>query len=166
MTPDLFFPRIVEPTLQYMAGSPSIAIPVSDAARVLVMTIAGQESRWKARVQVGGPAHSYWQFERYGGVAALFDHPATRLKLGTFCASQDILYDPDVVYEAMIYNDPLACAMARLLLYSDPAPLPVYWDKAAGWQYYLRNWRPGAPHPDVWSSLHDQAMAACGLPPK
>lgn len=162
MTPETFYSRIVEPTLQYMAGSPSIAIPVTDSARVLVMAIAGQESRWKERRQIGGPAHSYWQFERGGGVAGLFGHPATKLKLGTVCAALDIEYDPDVVYEAMIWNDTLACAMARLLLYSDPAPLPAYWDKIAGWQYYERNWRPGAPHPETWSALFEQSLKAIG----
>lgn len=166
MTPDAFYTRIVAPTLDYMAASPSINVPVSSTARVLLMAIAGQESRWAARRQIGGPARSYWQFEEGGGVAGLFGHPATKLKLGTVCASLDIPYDPDVVFEAMAWNDTLACAMARLLLWSDAAALPDYWDKGAGWQYYLRNWRPGMPHVESWSGVHDQAMAACGLPPK
>lgn len=160
MTPETFYSRIVEPTLQYMAGSPSIAIPVTDSARVLVMAIAGQESRWKERRQIGGPARSYWQFEEGGGVAGLFR--VTPRQIGTVCASLDILYDPDVVFEAMAWNDTLACAMARLLLWTDAAPLPAYWDKIAGWQYYERNWRPDAPHPETWSALHDQSMSAIG----
>lgn len=164
MTPEIFYTRIVAPTLDYMAASPSINVPVSASARVLVMAIAGQESRWAARMQIGGPAHSYWQFEKGGGVAGLFR--ATPRQLGTVCAALDIVYDIDIVYEAMIYNDTLACAMARLLLWSDAAPLPDYWDKAAGWQYYLRCWRPGMPHVESWSGIHDQAMAAAGLPPK
>jgi hypothetical protein len=164
VTPDTFYTRIVSPTLDYMAASPSINVPVTDAARVLVMAIAGQESRWAARQQAGGPAHGYWQFEQGGGVAGLFGHPATKLKLGTVCASWDIIYDPAIVYEAIIWHDPLACAMARLLLYSDPAPLPAYWDKIESWKYYQRTWRPGAPHPETWSAIHDQAQAACVLP--
>lgn len=166
MTPDLFFARLVEPTLQFMAASPSISIPLSATARVLVVAIAGQESRWKERRQIGGPARSYGQFERNGGVKGLFGHAATKLKLGTVCASLDIPYDIDTVFEAMAWNDTLAVAMIRLLLWSDPAPLPEYWDKVAGWQYYQRNWQPGLPHPATWSAIHDQAMAACGLPPK
>ncbi|WP_428668015.1 hypothetical protein [Reyranella sp.] len=162
MTPDLFNTRIVEPTLQFMAASPSIGIPVTDAARVEVMAIAGQESRWKYRKQIGGPAHSYWQFERGGGVAGLFSHPATKLKLGTVCAALDIEYDPDVVYQAMIWNDTLACAMARLLLYSDAAPLPAVGDKEAGWAYYQRTWRPGLPHPEAWPGVYQQSLAAIG----
>lgn len=160
MTPDIFYARIVEPTLQWMAASPSIAIPVTDSARVELMAIAGQEARWKDRRQIGGPARGYWQNERYGGVAEVFQK--TPRQLGTVCASLDIPYDPDVVFEAMAWNDTLACAMARLLLWTDPAPLPAYWDKGDGWKYYARNWRPGAPHPETWSALHDQSMSAIG----
>lgn len=164
MTPAIFFPRIVEPTLQYMAVSPGIAIPASDAARVLVMSIAGQESGWAERRQIGGPARSYWQFEQGGGVSGLFQ--VTRRQLSVVCAAQDVTCDAATVFEAMAWNDTLACAMARLLVWSDPAPLPAVGDKQGSWDYYQRNWRPGAPHPDAWSGVYDQAVAAIGLPPK
>jgi hypothetical protein len=163
MIPDTFFSRIVEPTLKWMDASPSVSIPVRDSARVIVTAIAGQESGWAARKQVGGPAHGYWQFERGGGVAGLFGHSATKVKLGTVCASLDILYDIDTVYEAMTWNDTLACAMGRLLLYSDPAPLPAVGDKEGAWQYYLRNWRPGMPHRASWDGRYDQSVAAIGI---
>ncbi|WP_428659478.1 hypothetical protein [Reyranella sp.] len=160
MTPDIFFTRIVEPTLKDMAVSPAIAIPASDGARVLVMAIAGQESRWAARRQIGGPARSYWQFERGGGVAGLF-RVAPR-QLGAVCAACDVTFDAATVFEAMAWHDMLACAMARLLLWSDPAPLPAAGDKDAGWQYYLRTWRPGLPHPESWAGVYDRAFAAIG----
>jgi hypothetical protein len=160
MIPDIFFGRIVEPTLQWMAASPSLGIPASDSARVLVMAIAGQESRWAARRQLGGPARSYWQFEQGGGVAGLFR--VTPRELGIVCAACDVAFDAATVFEAMAWNDTLACAMARLLLWTDPAPLPQYWDKIAGWQYYQRNWRPGAPRPESWAGVYDQSLAAIG----
>lgn len=164
MTPDIFFKRIVEPTLTWMDASPSVAIPIRDSARVLLMAIAGQESFWKERRQVPvAYARSYWQFERGGGVAGLFGHVATRLKLGTVCAACDVPYDPDTVFEAMAWHDMLACAMARLLLYSDAAALPPVGDKEAAWQYYLRNWRPGAPHRHTWDARYDASIAAIGL---
>lgn len=163
MLPAIFFTRIVEPTLTWMDASPSVSIPNRDSARVLVMTIAGQESGWKERIQIGGPAHGYWQFERMGGVAEVFQK--TPRQLSTVCASQDIPYDPDVVYGAMIWNDTLACAMARLLLWQDPAPLPTVGDKEGAWQYYRRNWRPGSPHRASWDGLYDQSLAAIGLHP-
>lgn len=158
MTPEVFFARIVEPTLQFMATSPGIAIPATDAARVMVMTIAGQESRWKERRQIGGPARSYWQFEFGGGVSELFQK--TRRQLSIVCAAQDVTCDAITVFEAMAWNDTLACSMGRLLLWGDPAALPAVGDKEAGWKYYLRNWRPGAPHRESWDGLYDQSVAA------
>lgn len=172
MTPEAFYSRIVEPTLQYMAGSPSIAIPVTDAARVLVMTIAGQESRWENRRQIGiGQYHpqsigarGYWQFEStWGGPVALNDvMQKTPVQLATVCKMLEIPTDELTLYEACAWNDTLACAMARLLLWVDPAPLPAVGDKEGAWQYYLRNWRPGAPHRSTWDGLYDQSLAAIG----
>lgn len=163
MTPDTFFPRIVEPTLQYMAASPSINIPLSVSARVVTMTIAGQESRWTYRRQIGGPARSFWQFEKGGGVSGVLNHPSTVLKAKAICGVLDIESDMTTVFEAMAWNDTLACAMARLLLWTDPAPLPAVGDKEGAWQYYLRTWRPGMPHPESWSGLYDQSLAAVGI---
>jgi hypothetical protein len=157
MAPEVLYAAVIAPTLKWMAAQPSIRTPDSDAARILVTTIAGQESRWHDRRQIGGPARSYWQFEQGGGVAGLF--LATPRQLSTVCASQDILYDLGVVFEAMAWNDPLACAMARLLLWTDPAPLPAVGDKDAAWAYYIANWRPGAPHRASWDGLYDQSSA-------
>jgi hypothetical protein len=160
MIPDIFFARIVEPTLQWMDAAPGVGIRATDNARVLVMAIAGQESGWAARRQNGGPARSYWQFEKGGGVAGLFR--VTPRQLETVCAACDAPYDPATVFEAMAWHDMLACAMARLLLWSDPAPLPAVGDREAGWQYYQRNWRPGVPRPESWASVYDRALAAIG----
>lgn len=158
MKPDLFLSAIVDPTLKWLASS--LKIPVNDQARVLVMTIAGQESAWKYRRQIGGPARSFWQFERHGGVAEVFQKQPD--KLSAVCAVAEIPFDPDTVYEAMAWNDLLACSMARLLLWGDPAPLPALGDKEGAWDTYILNWRPGAPHHDTWSGLYDQSVAAIG----
>lgn len=157
MKTDAFLKTIVDPTLQMLAGA--VGIPVSDKARVLLMTIAGQESDWMARRQNGGPARSYWQFEGAGGgVGELFAVTPTQLK--AVCASLDIPYNIVTVFEAMAWNDTLACSMARLLLWQDPMALPDVGDKATSWNYYARNWRPGAPHPEVWPQRYDAAIAA------
>lgn len=160
MTPATFHALIVEPTLQWMAASPGIAIPVSDGARVLVTAIAGQESRWAARRQVGGPARSYWQFELKGGVAGLFR--LVPRQLGAVCAACDVTFDAATVFEAMAWHDMLACAMARLLLWSDPAPLPLRGDIDGAWEYYRRTWRPGLPRPESWAGIYDRTLAAIG----
>lgn len=156
MKPDIFLHDIVDPSLKWLtsvSGTPS-----ADNARVLVMAIAGQESHWEHRRQIGGPARSYWQFEKGGGVAGLFR--VTPSQLRAVCETLDIPYDQATVFEAMAWNDTLACCMARLLLWSDPRALPPVGNKEAGWQYYLANWRPGAPHPEAWPTVYDQSLAA------
>ena len=163
MTPDIFFTRIVEPTLKWMDASPSVSIPTRPSAQVLVMTIAGQESRWKDRRQIGGPARGFWQFEGgpYSGTADVFLQ--TPRQLGTVCAMCEVPYDQETVFEALAWNDTLACAMARLLLWSDPAPLPSVGDKEGAWDYYIRRWKPGAPHRSSWDGLYDQSLSAIGV---
>lgn len=173
MTPDNFFSRIVEPTLQYMAASPTIAMPVTNEARVLVMATAGQESRWAARRQIGigeyypqkVGARGYWQFEStWGGPVAINDIlMSTGRQIEAACKYLDIPADEHALYEACAWNDMLACVMARLLLWIHPAPLPVLGDKEAAWQYYLRQWRPGAPHRESWDGVYDQSVAAIGI---
>jgi hypothetical protein len=158
MTPDVFCTRIVDPPLALIVTLPEIKLPPSDEARVAVLTIAGQESNWQHRRQIGGPARSYWQFEKGGGVAELFQK--TPRQLAAICAALDIPFDLSTVFEAMAWNDTLACTMARLLLWQDRAPLPAIGDKQAAWQYYLRNWRPGAPRPEAWPGNYDKALAA------
>ena len=160
MTPAVFYTDIVAPGLQRMTA-PFIEIPVTTAAQVLVMAIAGQESGWMARRQNGGPARGYWQFERYGGVSEVLQKCSRQM--GALCAMLDVPPDADVIFEAMAWNDPLACGMARLLLWGDPAPLPTVGDVNGGYDYYIRNWRPGVPRPSDWPGNYEQAMKAVGL---
>lgn len=137
-----------------------------DRALVLLMAIAGQESAWAARKQVGGPARSYWQFEKGGGVAGVLSHAASKARIAAVCAQIDIPCDTATVYEAMAWNDTLAACMARLLLLTDPRPLPALGDQEAAWRYYLDNWRPGMPHPQTWPARYAKAMGVVGVDPK
>jgi hypothetical protein len=158
MRPEAFLRDIVDPSLKKLAewtGKQS-----DDRARVLVTAIAGQESAWSFRRQVGGPARSYWQFEQGGGVAGLLNFPST--KISAVCAALDVPYDIGLIFEAMAWNDTLACCMARLLLWTDARPLPVVGDVQAGWDYYVSNWRPGLPHPDKWTAVYGIAEALVG----
>jgi len=172
MTPENFYARIVNPCLDYMATSPTIAVPRSKAADILVMTIAGQESRWEHRRQIGigqyypqsVGARGYWQFEStWGGPVALNDviqkAPA---QLAVVCKMLEIPTDELALYEACAWNDMLACALARLNLWIHPAPLPAVGAKEAAWQYYIAQWKPGAPHRHTWDGYYDQAVAAVG----
>jgi hypothetical protein len=153
------FIQMLEQSLQWLDHL--TAVPSDDRARVLLMTIAGQESAWKFRVQQGGPAHSYWQFEKGGGVAQLFAVTPTQLR--KVCEALDISYDIDTVYQAMVYNDVLACSMARLLLWQDPAALPAVGEVDLAYAYYDRNWRPGAKRPQDWPPNYATARTALGV---
>jgi hypothetical protein len=129
----------------------------SQEAKALLFAIGMQESRFIHRRQVGGPARGFWQFEAGGGVAGVLSHSATK---GIIHDVLDQLqYDRAVStsYEAIAHNDILACAYARLLLWTVPEPLPGAALSAEGWRQYLSAWRPGKPHPATWQPFYAMA---------
>lgn len=158
MTPKYLLLNSIDPALALLGEL--TAIKPDPKARLLVLAIAGQESAWAARRQIGGPARSFWQFEKGGGVAGLFQ--VTPRLLETLCAELLIPFNPNDVFEAMAWNDMLAAGMARLLLWSDPKPLPEVGDVQGSWDYYQRNWRPGVPHPEVWAGRYGTSMGLVG----
>lgn len=124
----------------------------SKEARVMLLAIALQESNLEHRRQlVGkpptptGPAKSFWQGERGGGmVAGVRTHPATAKHAARVYAARGVAANNAAIWDAIENDDVLAAALARLLLYSDPASLPKLGHVEAAWDYYLRTWRPGA----------------------
>lgn len=157
-----FLNTIINPTLAAMG--PRMA---SDEARVMLLAIAHQESALTDRRQVGRDGHwldklarGWWQFESGGGVAGVMNHPATAGVAHAFCEQLAIPWDQGSIHEALAWNDRLACVFARLLLFSDPSPLPPLGDANAAWEVYQRNWRPGKPHPNAWPSNYNRALAA------
>lgn len=129
----------------------------SPAAETLLLAIGLQESGFATRHQLSGPAHGFWQFER-GGVSGVLTHPASRITARAVCEARSIKPTIEAVYAAIEHDDVLAAAFARLLLWTDPAPLPAVGKVAAGWDYYLRTWRPGKPHRDRWDGCYARAM--------
>jgi len=136
----------------------------SDEAKVMLLSIGLQESRFKYRFQivkgqpyVKGPARGYWQFERGGGVLGVLNHPATKFLAQDVCKARAVAPNSMAVWNAMEEDDILAAAFARLLLFTDPFRLPK--DAAGGWDLYMRTWRPGRPHPETWNEFHAQARA-------
>lgn len=133
---------------------------LSRAARVMLLAIGLQESRFEHRKQIGGPARGFWQFESGGGVKGVLTHPASAKRAEEVCKARGISADQRTVYETLADDDLLACAFARLLLLTDPRALPKVGDAEAAWAYYVRNWRPGKPHRKTWDALYAQAVAA------
>jgi hypothetical protein len=125
----------------------------------MLLAIAGQEGDCLARRQVPvAHAMGLWQFERGGGVAGVLRHRASAPTAASWCLMRRVPDKPDAVHAALERDDVLACAFARLLLWTDAAPLPV--TEAAGWACYLRVWRPGKPHPERWARNWRLAHAA------
>ena len=77
--------------------------------------------------------------------------------------SKDVsITGPDIAENGAVVPVGAATTLAgakRLLLLTDPKPLPVIGDTDGSWEYYLRNWRPGKPHRHTWDDLYGKAFA-------
>jgi hypothetical protein len=168
MTPEIFLTSILDTGIAWYTALPGWNIPTDDRARVLMLSIAGQESSWSDRVQQGnGPAHGYWQFERAGGVKGVLTHPATYKLATAACVAAGVPSDAAHAWGLMATEkgDHLAVAFARLLLWTDSAALPQLGQSHAAWNYYVGLWRPGRPRPGDWGANYTAAMAATKSPP-
>lgn len=126
-------------------------------ARAMLLTTGLQESRFEFRVQKGGPAEGFWQFEAAGGWKGVLTHPASsplaRDVLKALAYGEPDLHD----YYAVENNDVLSCVFARLLLWTHPKALPARWQIDYAWQYYLNLWRPGKPYRATWDAFYEEA---------
>lgn len=129
------------------------------AARILLLAIGLQESRFLHRRQIGGPARGWWQFERGGGVRGVLTHPASRDHAYRICHARGVEPIAATVHAALEFDDELAAVFARLLMWTDAWRLPAAGDVPGGWDFYIRTWRPGKPHPETWPALYAQADA-------
>jgi hypothetical protein len=154
---------VIAYTLAYTIPAAFAVLPArldSPEARAMLLAIGLQESRFLHRHQVGGPAVSFWQFER-AGVKGVLTHPASAGLVRT--AYQALRYDTQVgspgyaLHVALEHNDVLACVFARLLLWTLPLPLPPRDEPELAWQQYLLAWRPGRPRRDSWDAYYGMA---------
>jgi hypothetical protein len=129
----------------------------SDEARAMLIAIALQESRFQHRVQIKGPARGFWQFELGGGIRGVLNHSASKQYIRSVLDALCYDYLPDTSYLAVMHNDVLACAYARLLLWTLPEALPPRDDPEEAWAQYQEAWRPGKPHPETWKNFYEQA---------
>lgn len=117
----------------------------SSQAVVILLAIQLQEAPNQEQRQADGPAVGIWQFEEGGGIAGVLRHPASRPYALSVCKALGVEPTKEAVYAALqSTDDVLDAAFARLLLWTDSAPLPAIGDVAGAWQLYLRTWRPGA----------------------
>lgn len=124
-----------------------------DARRIMV-AIGLQESQLVHRYQVldngrKGPARGWPQFEQ-GGIKGVMRHKASKNLAGLICRAHGVDFDAKAIWSAMEHDDILAAVFARLLLWTDPYPLPT--DEDGAWALYAeRTWKPGKPHRDRWT---------------
>lgn len=158
--------------IRAQAIAPALALlparMTSPEAEVMLLAIGLQESGFAHRDQlesnghdlVDGPAMGLWQFERGGAVAGVLQHEqAGRLARDVLKAcGLPVSATPLAVWHALEHDDVLAAAMARLLLWTDPRPLPAMDEEERAWVYYLRTWRPGKPHRHRWGACYAAAL--------
>ena len=130
----------------------------SARARVMLLAIGLQESRFEHTHQIGGPAHGYWQFESGGGTKGVMTHPASEKHARSVCFDLGVPWGRAQVFDALEYDQVLACAFARLLLWTDPRSLPEIGAQTAAWETYIWNWRPGKPHQSTWPANYHAAQ--------
>ena len=123
--------------------------------RVMLRAIALQESRMKYRRQIRGPARGWFQFESGGGVRGVLNHGSSKKHAQFVCERLEYPATQPAVYNALADCDALACAFARLLLWTLPHRLPT--NAEDGWRQYLAAWRPGRPHESTWQKFWEQA---------
>jgi len=127
-------------------------------AQKLLLAIGLQESDFIYTTQMGGgPARGYWQFEKVA-VTDVLTRAATKSDAERVCGHFLLAANANLVYSTLASNHILAAAFARLNLYNDPQALPQ--TESAGWDTYLRVWKPGMPRPAEWSANYSAAAAA------
>lgn len=119
----------------------------SDESDVELLAIGLQESelndRRQGTVKRPGPARGLLQFE-ITGVRGVMKAAASRAHLQRVCAAREVPFDARAIHLKLEHDDVLAFILGRLLLWTDPRPLPAVGDLDGGFDYYVRNWRPGA----------------------
>jgi hypothetical protein len=164
---DLANPMPLSSVLMTIINPALSLLPVkmdSPKARLQLLAQGQQESRFMYRTQQGnGPARGFWQMEAGGGVKGVMEHPAVSTFTRDLCSGFAIPWERPDVWAAMATNDEFAAACARLLLWTDPKPLPDLGDHEGAWQLYLRVWRPGKPRRESWDAFYDAARAVLGV---
>lgn len=117
----------------------------SSEATVMLLAIGLQESAFKHRRQIKGPARGFWQFELGGGYRGVLRHAASAGHAQALLTERGYAGMTESEQFAQLETDDVfAAGIARLLLWTDPKALPALLKPDDAFDYYLRNWRPGA----------------------
>lgn len=170
-------PALTLAEITEQAIDPALALlpPKMDTpeARCLLLAIGGQESGFRDRRQIiqvkrggqvvsvaEGPAKSFWQGERGGGmVRGVRLHPATSQYAQRLYAARAVRPLDVSIWNAIEHDDVLAAGLARLLLFTDPYKLPALGLEQLAWETYVRLWKPGKPRRLEWDGNYARALA-------
>lgn len=130
------------------------------ARRILLAIQAQEDTQQRRRQWPQGPARGLWMFEEQGGVHGVLRHQASADIAQQVCLVRHVKPEARAVWLQLEHDDVLAAAFARLLLWTDPKPIPD--EIGAAWAYYLRTWRPGKPHVSRWQANWNAAVEAVG----
>lgn len=185
-SPERLLREVIEPAL---AAMPRVFD--SPAARCMLLAIALQEggalltgrrplrrqgAQSAARGRLG-PARSFWQNE-LSSVLEVMTNRRTEALAAILLTEAGLPHDPREVHRRLERPDAdaVACQLNRLLLWLDPRPLPAprHADSGAAFEYYRRNWRPGAARTASgaaaalrrWRRHWPVAVALCGPRPQ
>ena len=155
---------IVRPALRDTIALTGRARLHTQLAEKYLLAIGLQESRLLETLQRGPGgrpmptlARGFWQFERGGGVRGVLSRGSAEW-FRQLLLEADWPLSEDALHYVLAYNQSLAAVTARALLWTDPQPLRD--EEAYAWEYYLRVWKPGRPHPATWPAFWDEAQLA------
>ncbi|MGH8710125.1 MAG: hypothetical protein ACREVA_02220 [Burkholderiales bacterium] len=128
-------------------------------ARVMLLAIGLQESRFEHRVQA--ETKSYWQFTLKEVHKIVKHSPSTTELVKDAVELLGYTFDVSTIYNKIEDNDTLAVVVARLLLYKSKRKLPVARDAVEGGKQYVELWQPGYSFKvDLWEA---NFKVACNL---
>lgn len=174
MIPRMYNPGTMVDLMSYILPAAYRVLPVpmqSARASAMLIAIGLQETKFLARRQYrNGPARGFWQFEERGALWGVVKHPASRehvinvlrnLRYGATMAKNLPLF-----HDVLSHNDVLACALARLLLWTDSKPIPDRGEPNTAWAMYMRTWNPGKPHRETWDAYFSEAWDRVDFSPE
>lgn len=148
-------------------------------ARRFLLAWAWQETKLAAMRQYGGgPAASFWQFER-PTIRLVLGNPQVAALAAAACKSCGVKADSLAIWTHFqtLDGQTLAAAFARLLLLCDAHPVPTTMggerknakgetERFGAWKTYASDVvRPGKPHVAQWPESWRRASDAVGLTP-
>src|SRR5262249_29333550 len=89
-----------------------------------------------------GPARGWWQFEQFGGTQGVLTHPRSQKLALAVCGQCSVVAQSAAVWRSLEGHDVLSACFSRLLIWTDPHPLPT--TATPGLDCYMRLWRPAS----------------------